>query len=253
MPSAGAFSGGARVHGVSAARRRDRRPRQWLRHERLSIRMCVAEMRHHAAPQPIYVHVGTQTAAPVIEHVASALANNFVASAPVIEYVASVSEKTLLEPRVPVVDVLQVPQEVIETVEVTFDPQIMETPETVDPEPEIERLVLTLAITYTAAPGIEYVTCSTPAPETDYETHSHVMKYFAPAPSASHVTPSEQFSPLPQETVEVVPGSMTVLELSASHVVGTLLMDEFATPVHQEQIASSSNPRADSGRCHGDP
>ena len=52
---------GERVHYGSAARRRDRRLRQWLRHERHSIRMCEAEMKHHAAPQPIYVHLGTQT------------------------------------------------------------------------------------------------------------------------------------------------------------------------------------------------
>ena len=67
-------------------------------------------MRHCAAPQPIYVHVGTQTAAPVIEYVASAFANNFVASALVIEYVAPVSVNTLLEPPVPVVHVMQVRQ-----------------------------------------------------------------------------------------------------------------------------------------------
>ena len=94
----GAMSDGARVHGGSAARRRDCR----LRHERLSIRMCVAEMRHHAAPQPIHFHVGTQTAATVIKYVAPA-------SALVIEYVAPVSVTTRLEHPVFVVHVVQVP------------------------------------------------------------------------------------------------------------------------------------------------
>ena len=53
---------GESAHDGPAARRRDRRLRQWLRHERLSIRMCEAEMKHHVAPQPTYIHVGTQTA-----------------------------------------------------------------------------------------------------------------------------------------------------------------------------------------------
>ena len=56
-------------------------------------------------------------------------------------------------------------------------------------------------VTYTApAPGSEDVTYSTSAPETDYETHSPMMK--------CHVTPSEQFSPLPQDTVEVVKSAL---------------------------------------------
>ena len=53
---------GERAHDGPAARRRDRRLRQWLRHERLSIHVCEAEMKHHVAPQPTYIHVGTQTA-----------------------------------------------------------------------------------------------------------------------------------------------------------------------------------------------
>ena len=79
----------------------------------------------------------------------------------------------------------------------------------------------------------------------EHVTPSPVVEFIAPAPSVTHVTPSEQFSPLPQETGEVVqigfvhpPGSMSVVKPSASHVVGSLLLlDEFATPVHQEQIA----------------
>ena len=107
-----------------------------------------------AAPQPIYVHVGTQTAAPVIE------------------YVAPVSVSTLLEPLVPAVVVMQVPQvQVIEkTVELPFDPQFLEAPETVDPAPDIERVVPTPADTCTApAPGSEDVTFSTPAPERNWK------------------------------------------------------------------------------------
>ena len=56
--------------------------------------MCVAEMRHHAAPQSKYVHIGTQTdytfsaPAPVVEYHAPSLACHaaleYVASAPVL-------------------------------------------------------------------------------------------------------------------------------------------------------------------------
>ena len=50
--------------------------------------MCVAEMRHHAAPQPIYVHVGTQTdytfsaPAPVVEYNAAAPVADYTTPAP---------------------------------------------------------------------------------------------------------------------------------------------------------------------------
>ena len=83
------MSDGARVCDGPAPRRRDRRLRQWLRHKRLSIRMNVAEMRHHAVPQPTNIHVGTQTASPVIE---------YVAPAPVMTDITS-----LLEPPFPLV------------------------------------------------------------------------------------------------------------------------------------------------------
>ena len=90
----------------------------------------MSEVRHHAAPMPICVHVGTQTASPVIEYVASALVNKFVASALVIEYVAPVSVTSFSpEPPALVVHVMQVPQvQVIEkTIEFPFEPQIVET------------------------------------------------------------------------------------------------------------------------------
>ena len=66
------------------------------------------------------------------------------------------------------------------------------------------------------------------------------------APSVTHVTPTEQFSPLPQETVEVVqigsvhpPGSITVVVPSAFHIVGSLpLLDEVTTHIQHEQMAT---------------
>ena len=38
-------------HAGAAMRRRQRRLRQWLRHERLSVAMALAETNHHAAPR----------------------------------------------------------------------------------------------------------------------------------------------------------------------------------------------------------
>ena len=48
------------------------------------------------------------------------------------------------------------------------------------------------------------VTYSAPAPVIEYVTPSPVVEFIAPAPSVTHVSPREQYSPLPQETVEVV-------------------------------------------------
>ena len=101
-------------------------------------------MRHDAAPQPIYVHVGTQTAAPVIEDVASGLANNFVASRLVIEYVAPVSVNTLQEPP--------------ETVEmVSFAPQVQIQQQTVEHVPQNFPVTVETA-NFTPIPVIEHVT-----------------------------------------------------------------------------------------------
>ena len=80
------------------------------------------------------------------------------------------------------------------------------------------------------------VTYFAPAPVIEYVTPSPVVEFIAPAPSVTHVSPREQFSPSPEETVEVV--QIGFVKPSASHVVGSLLLlDEFASPVHQEQIA----------------
>ena len=108
------MSDGARVCDGPAARRRDRRLRQWLRHERLSIRMNVAEMRHHAAPQPTHIHVGTQTASPVIDYMGPApvmtditslleppkpcVLTGYVVPAPAATYAASASPEHMPAP-----------------------------------------------------------------------------------------------------------------------------------------------------------
>ena len=57
------FSGRHALHGEHAAgaamRRRQRRLRSWLRHERMTVAMTLAEMTHHAAPRgPKMARVG---------------------------------------------------------------------------------------------------------------------------------------------------------------------------------------------------
>ena len=102
----------------AAARRRDRRPRQFLRQEQLSVNMHVAAALHHSAQRGARVDVATQTepyaaAAFVVEYISPAPAAS-ATPAPVNEYVAPALVVTdlesLLEPPVPVLQFLQVPQ-----------------------------------------------------------------------------------------------------------------------------------------------
>ena len=102
--------------------------------------------------------------------------------------------------------------------------QIVETVNTIQQEWISERIVDTPVAPAEEQTGLHF-THSALAPVIEYVTFLLVVEFTAPAP-------------FPQETAEVVPigfvhpqDSMTVVGHSASHV-------EFATPVHQEQIAS---------------
>ena len=129
------------------------------RHEQLSIKMAVSCAVHHIAhrfcfdaavqtvdfnnisddednvpeyvtPARVVEHPApalTVHAAPalVIEYVAAALANEFLASAPVSEDVAPAPVLSLLEPSVPVVHVVQVPQVLI--IEKTVEFPVVQT------------------------------------------------------------------------------------------------------------------------------
>ena len=119
----------------------------------------------------------------------------------------------------------QMPEQIVETV-------------TAIPQEWIAERIVDIPVAPAEEQTVFQVTYSALSPVIEYVTPSPVVEFTAPAPSVTHVTPSEQFSPFPQETAEVVqigfvhpPDPMTVVERSASHV-------EFATPVHQEQIAS---------------
>ena len=135
------MSDGARVCDGPAARRRDRRLRQWLRHERLSIRMNVAEMRHHSAAQLTYIHVGTQTVSPVIE---------YVAPAPVMTDITS-----LLKPPVPLVLTEYVAPAPAATYAATASP--VTVTEDVAPAPAVSYTTPAPVIEHMPAPVIEYV------------------------------------------------------------------------------------------------
>ena len=115
--------------------------------------------------------LAVHAAAPVIENVASAPANKFVASAPVIESVAPAPEITLLEPPEPVVQVAQVPRvQVIEkTVEfpVGQTAQRTQTPESLEIFPVCEMKPTVTEDVVEVGPVIEYVT---PSPVIEYAT-----------------------------------------------------------------------------------
>ena len=111
----------ARVMAGAAVRRRQRFLRSVWRHEQLCLRMMAATMSHHSWQSRASVGVQTDEApAPVAEYIvpaptpdpavytASAPVNEYVASSYVIEYVAPAPVTTLLEPPVPVVQVVQV-------------------------------------------------------------------------------------------------------------------------------------------------
>ena len=141
VPLAAAMFDGARVCDGPAARRRDRRHRQWLRQERLSIRTNVAEMRHHSAPQPTYIHVGRQTVSPVIE---------YVTPAPVMTHI-----KSLLEPPVPLVLTEYVAPAPAATCAATVSP--VTVTEDVAPAPTISCTTPIPVIEHMPAPVIEYI------------------------------------------------------------------------------------------------
>ena len=132
------MSDGARVCDGPAARRRDRRLRQWLRH---AIRMNVAEMRHHSAPQPTYIHVGTQTVSPVIE---------YLAPAPVMSDI-----KSLLEPPVPLVLTEYVAPAPAATCAATASP--VTVTEDVAPAPTVSYTTPAPVIEHMPALVIEYI------------------------------------------------------------------------------------------------
>ena len=90
----------------AAHRRRDRRLRAFLKHERLTVAMNLATIQHHSHMKSAVVDVCVQVGsplAPVTEYVAPAPAVSYAAPAPVFEYVAPALAVTYAAPA-PVVD-----------------------------------------------------------------------------------------------------------------------------------------------------
>ena len=85
------------------------------------------------------------------------------------------------------------------------------------------------------------VTCATPVPVIENVTSSLVIEYI-PAPSVTFATPSQQFPPAyTMDTTRLVNPRCrtTAVEDSAPQVVGSISdVDEFAAPVHQEQLVA---------------
>ena len=225
----------------SARRRRERRLRSMLRHERI-VAMALAEALHHSSglkvmeraqhaalrSQETGTRAGVAGPAPVTEYVApapavapfSTPAVTCEAPAPVIEYVAPTPAVTYAAPAPVVGYVAPAPA-------VTY----------AAPAPVIDYVAPAPAVTYAApAPVFEYVT---PAP---------VLEYIAPSPAGSFVAPSQQLRPA-YSAAAVTTGVNLDADVvgSASQVVGSLPHGEvFAAPVfnqvHQEQLAGGEIP-----------
>ena len=180
------------VHG-SAYRRRMRRLRSSWRHEQVSLRIQAATMGHHSLHR--VSTVGTQTPAQG-SNINVSVSQNFQET---VEMARFASHE-------------RVQQHTVEHVPQNF-PQTVET--------------MRLAVHTLAVPVIEHV------------MSSPVIEFIAPTPPVTFATPNQQFpaytmagvtSGVSLDTTGFVhlPCPITVVETSASHVVGA--------PVHQERF-----------------
>ena len=221
----------------SARRRRERRLRSMLRHERMAVAMALAEALHHSSGlkvmeraqhaalrgQKTGTRAGVAGPAPVTEYVApapavapfSAPVVSFEAPAPVVGYVAPGPAVTCAAPA-------------------PVDGSVAPTP----------------AVTYAApAPVIGYVapvpsvTYATPASVFEYVAPAPVLEYIAPTPAVSFVAPSQQLRPA-STAAAVTTGVNLDAEFvgSASQVVGSLPHGEVFHQVHQVPLAGGEIP-----------
>ena len=85
----------------AARRRRDRRLRAFLKHERLAVAMNLATIQHHSHMKSAVVDVGVQVGtplAPVTEYVTPAPAVSYAAPAPVVGFVSPAPAVTYAAP-----------------------------------------------------------------------------------------------------------------------------------------------------------
>ena len=150
-------------------------------------------MRHHSAPQPTYIHVGTQTVSPVME---------YVAPAPVMTDITS-----LLEPPVPLV-----------------------LTEYVAPAPAATHVATASLVTVTedvaSAPIVSY---TTPAPV--IERPAPEIEYIAPSPAEFFPSFYPSFR-LPNEAIAgAVNPQISISADETSQVVGLFpLLEDFVQP-----------------------
>ena len=162
----------------------------------------------------------------MIEHVPD---DTHAALAPVTEHVAPTSAVTFATPA-PVI------KDVVPARAVTFRPVIEYLAPAPDVAPEIEHVALTLAVTITAPSSAALapaVTCSTPAPETDYVTHPPLMEYVAPAPPMVFDT-SSQMLPLSHIMAAVTTGD----SLDTASVVNHLARSSALETISRNSLLS---------------
>ena len=199
----------------AARRRRDRRLRAFLKHERLAVAMNMATIQHHSHMKSAVVDVCVQVGsplAPVTVYAAPAPAVTYAAPAPVVGYVSPA-------------------------------PAVSYTA----PAPVVGYVAPAPAVTHAApAPVFEYVA---PAPVSEYIAPAPAVSFVAPSQQLRPACAATVATGVNLDVTGMVYPhfSSTAVVGSASQVVGSLPHGEvFAAPVfnqvHQEQLAGDEIP-----------
>ena len=189
----------------AARRRRNRRLRAFLKHERLTVAMNLATVQHHSHMKSAVVDVCVQVGsplAPVTEFVAPAPAVTYAAPAPVVGYVAPALAVTYAAPA-PVIDYFA-------------------------PAPSVTHAAPASVFEYVApAPVLEYIA---PAPAVSFVAPSQQLR---PAFTAATVTTGVNLD-------AAVEGSASQVVVSLPH--GEVFAAPVFNQVHQEQLAGGEIP-----------
>ena len=204
----------------AARRRRDRRLRAFLKHERETVAMNLATVQHHSHMKSAVVDVGVQVGsplAPVTEYVTPAPAVSYAAPAPVVDYVAPAPSVTYAAPA--------------------------SVFEYVAPAPVLEYIAPTPAVSY-VAPSQQLRPAYTAEGSASQVVGSLPPREVFAAPVFGQVH-QEQLAggEIPENLVEILVVQKQVIVQASPHVVGSPPpVAEFTSPmynpVHQEQFSA---------------
>ncbi len=232
------------------ARRRNRRLRQILKHEQLSVKMHVAAALHHSAQRGARVDASTQT-----DPYAAATCAATAAPAPVFEYVAPAPVTGYIAPALAVTS--DAPSQQLPLVYTTAN---VDTDVNLDITSLVNPQFSTSAVE-TSAPQV----IGSPLPFEEFDApvyhQTPVFEYAAPAPVTGYIAPapavtsdaqSQQLPPVYTTTTVTTDDNLditslmypqfssTAVEPCSPHVVGSLPpLEEFTQPVYNpEQIVA---------------